>query len=740
MTTINITNELSETVNAVPVNPDPASSLIKYVNVPGVNLQLLDSLIDVLAEPLDQAGASPLSTGLNFKDPVSLGSSKPELTISAAVTQSVNIYTKPGTNLLGSDPFGAGITVQADVDYMSLALGATVGLNLSGKDNDLTFGVNAGAGISAQFFRAFPTANGVKTVGVALGDLISHLVIPADLADIAVMGTDDIVTVSGTGSFGLSGGLSLSVTPNPLASPALPVVNQAVSVKASASLDLAGSFSVTGNYQIVVQKLSATSFEFGYYKSTGSQWDVSATLTGTASATLGSTDLIADLVEKITGKPEPKLQSFSNSGLTADELKQINDQLSAFYSTGLAASLKAEFSGSSSNGAVFLYRVDLSKLDASGSSAVHAALDGDLSQLTEMEAHADPQGILAPGITVIKSSMKTARERKSGITINLLGILNFGSVFDLMQNGETVFDPGTGELTINETVKGTSIKALLLPQAAQQLRRLRFNSILMTAAARVSGAVGSIQATSADVYFAQNASTNEHNVSDYLDAMIALGLETPAGKALDLAAFHGSGLSTCLIRVAFTDAACEAMFLTNGVPRKQSEYERIGRSVLSSLLLPPPGAPDADGYRRAVLDSDSIWSALDDTGNVAAFGTVPQLAGIKNDTVRLNVVGSDYITVSWWASNMAAAAKQLATVKSLVASGPTALNGNALSKQMEALRSRFAGVVANSQMHFDLPFGITALAAAAGSTAVPTGHVEMAGLTKDFARAMVAAA
>jgi hypothetical protein len=223
--------------------------------------------------------------------------------------------------------------------------------------------------------------------------------------------------------------------------------------------------------------------------------------------------------------------------------------------------------------------------------------------------------------------------------------------------------------------------------------------------------------------------------------MIAVGLTDLGIKQQLMSGFHGTGASTCLIRVEFSDAACAAMFLNGNQPREQEVYEVIGRRALENLLLPPPGvSPDSDRYRREVLASGSTWADLKSLGNPATFGTVlPQLA---HDVVRLNVVGSDYLTVMWWAESMASAARKLADVRAFVGqTDPDTLhNNNTFTKKRNDLQKHMARVVSHSEMHFGLPFGLVALCQAASSNAVPMGLITFGGLTRRFALAAHATA
>ncbi|HEY7391562.1 MAG TPA: hypothetical protein VH640_23810 [Bryobacteraceae bacterium] len=736
MPTINITDQLGADID-ISAQPETGSLLEKYLPAPVAKFVLQHDPVAALEQPLASADKTSLSLGFHFSDDFVLGSGKPGVTIAAQETQAVNVNANAGANLFGDDdPFGAGITVDAGAGYLSLALNGTIDPEVSVEESGITFGFNPSTGMGIEFFKRFPLNGPKPTVAEALGDVISGMVLPADVSDLGHLKPGDIAIVTGTGSFKVSGDMTLSAVPNPLASVTLPLVNQAISLQGGPSIDLAADFTISGEHRIMARKISDSALELGYYRKRGEEWSVSATATAGVGASFGKTELIEKLITAISPKADDELEKLANGALTEDQIKQTHDQIAASISHALEVSLKAEFSASDTGEAAFLYQIGMGELDETGSQAVQAALDGDLSGLTRLERNDKGDGVIAPGITMLRSSLKNTRERKASLKINLVGLLNFGSVSELIAKGETVYEPVTGELTINETVSGTSIQALVLPQSQEQLRKLRFHSLLVTTAYRASRAVSSIEVTSSDIYFAFNANTNEHTMSDYLDGMIAVGLIDAAGKAQLMTGFHSTGTSTCLIRVEFSDAACEAMFLNNGTPREQPEYEAIGRRTLQKLLFPPPGdSIDADAYRRNAL-TEPVWSQLKKLGNPAKFASaLPELA---DDSLRLSVVGSDYAAITWWAESMASAAPKLAAVRAFVGQAdPGTLRGDTMFQKLrDDLQQHMAQVVAISKLHFNLPLGLAALHEAALPNAVATGRIGSAALTKEFLKAV----
>jgi hypothetical protein len=451
-------------------------------------------------------------------------------------------------------------------------------------------------------------------------------------------------------------------------------------------------------------------------------------------AAAGGTDLLAQLIAGLTGKTEADAAQLIAGGLSASEKKQIQAAIASSVDHSLKASLDLEFSSSNTDDAAFLYRIDTAALDMQSSSAVHAALDGDLSQLTALERNDDGHGGIASGVTMLRSSFKNVRDNKSSLKVNLLGLLNFSSVFELIQKSEVVFEPITGDLTINETVSGTSIATLLLPAAQDKLRKIKFDSLVVTTAYRASRAVSTMEATSSDVYFAFSNNTSGQTMSDYLDGLMGLGLINLGLKKQLMASFHAGGASTCLLRAEFGDSACGAMFLNQaGSPRLQPDYELIGRNAMQTLLLPVSDQNDINKYRREILANDNLWAELKAAGQ-PSFGQV--LPALANDAVRLNVVRSDYSVVMWWARSMASTAQRLAAMRSFIGSAdPATLQGNNTFRALRNdLQKHMAGVVANSGLQFGLPFGLVSLYQAALPLGVPSAIIVSDSLTRLFAR------
>ena len=192
-----------------------------------------------------------------------------------------------------------------------------------------------------------------------------------------------------------------------------------------------------------------------------------------------------------------------------------------------------------------------------------------------------------------------------------------------------------------------------------------FESLLVTAAYKASGAVEAFNLTSQSFHFALNQNTNVGVMTDYLNWLVALNLITASDKQQLLAGFHGQGLSTCLLRTTLTDAQCRSMFFDEqGNLRPEAYYLDFGRRAMMALLNDKVGP--FDQYRYALLDQQ--WQQALETG---ASPQLAQVAGITtanpNYQAILSQLIGDVYDITWWASGMVDAGKQLQSMITFLA-------------------------------------------------------------------------
>jgi hypothetical protein len=348
--------------------------------------------------------------------------------------------------------------------------------------------------------------------------------------------------------------------------------------------------------------------------------------------------------------------------------------------------------------------------------AVHRALEGDLSKLTALEAGIQADGSIAAGVKVITSVFSTSVKKEVSFKINLLGLVNVLSLSDLVRGSKVIQDPVSGDLTIADSASGTQIQAIVEPPKRQErLRKAMFESLLVTAAYKASGAVEAFDLTSQSFHFALNQNTNLGVMTDYLNWLMALNLISASDKQQLLASFHAQGFSTCLLRTTLTDAQCRSMFFDeqNNL-RPEAYYLDYGRRAMMALLNDK--VEPFDQYRYTLLSQQ--WQRALNTGPSPALA---QVAGITTDNPNYQPILSqligDVYDITWWASSMVDAGKQLQSMITFLAGrDPVSLrNDHAFAIERADLQNKMAKVIGRSKTRFEEPWGLVSLFWAAGS-------------------------
>jgi hypothetical protein len=204
-------------------------------------------------------------------------------------------------------------------------------------------------------------------------------------------------------------------------------------------------------------------------------------------------------------------------------------------------------------------------------------------------------------------------------------------------------------------------------------------------------------------------------MTDYLNWLVALGLISGNDKQQLLGSFPGQGFSTCLLRTAMSDAQCRSMFFDDqGNLRPEAYYLDCGRRAMIALLNAQ--TEPFDQYRYALLDQQ--WPQALETG------PSPQLAQVAGITIAdsnyqaiLSQLMGDVYDITWWASGMVQAGKELqAMITFLAGRDPVSLrNDHAFDMQRASLQKKMAKVIGGSKTRFEEPWGMVSLYWAAGS-------------------------
>jgi hypothetical protein len=711
MPKIQVTDQLDKPVEAIIIDLTGPSCLVKYLKTDVLRLAVLADFLAKKDSILSQAATKPIQFQEKAQHEFQLGNTKPEIDVTPAAQVTIRVNASPGTNLFDGDPFHAPAKVPDHTGYVSVGFQGSLDLGVSGSDGDLTFGFDRTATVNLEYLKAFPLAAGEPTLGEALGRTLSSYVIPADVSDLDALGINDIATVSGQGSLKVSSGVKVTASPNPLASVSLPLGAGAIAVKAGATAGLSASFTISGSYQLRARRKDADTIELSFLRERGTTWKADLSASAGITAKLGDTDLIAEVLGAISTDPTGDKKLLGD--LRPAEIKTLYDAIKGGLDHSLQASLDTVLSALTDDQATFQYEIQPARLSPGASVAVHKALDGDLSLLTGMEENIQDGGILAPGVKMLNSVLSESRKRGVTLKINLLGILNYLTVAELVRNSEILTDAVTGDVTIKETVTGNSITAVVEPLARNEaLRKAIFDSVLATTTYRAGKAVALPDLSCEQMHFALNQNTNQQIMGDYLSWFIALKLLTAQDKATMLSQFTDGGPSTCVLRTSFEDADCAAMFFDErGNLRLEPYYLEIGRQALRALLDPEHQA--IDRLRYQIVD-DALWpKAL----GIGANRNLGPLVGLSTADDQVVYLIGDVKVITDWAKAMVQAGALVQDVRAFVgdSDATTLFQNNEFKKKRDALQKKLAAMVKASTTRFDEPWGMVCLFWAGGS-------------------------
>ncbi|HXO35427.1 MAG TPA: hypothetical protein VN901_24060 [Candidatus Acidoferrales bacterium] len=712
MPDIQVTDQLDQPVQSIKIDLTHPSSLVKYLKTGLLHVAVLPDFLAKKDDTLSQAGKKPIQFQAKAGHKFQFGNTKPEIDVTPGAQATIRVNANPGTNLFDGDSFHTTAKVPDHSGYVSVGFQGSLDLGVSGSDGDLTFGFDRTNTISLEYLKAFLLDAAEPKLGDALGLTLSSYVIPADLSDLANLKINDIATVSGSGSLEVSGGVKVTVSPNPLASVDLPLGAGAVAVKAGVTAGLSASFTISGSYQIRTRRIDEDTIELSFLRESGTTLQADVSASAGIKAKLGDLDLIGTVVGAISTDPTGDKKLLAD--LRPAEVKTFHDAIKGGLDHSLQASLDVILSAATDDQAAFQYEIKSAQLSPEANAAVHKALDGDLSLLTSLEENIQAGGILAPGVKMLNSVLSKTRDRGITLKINLVGILNYLTVSELIRKSEILRDDVSGDITIKETVTGNSITAIVEPMARNEaLRKAIFDSLLATTTYRAGNAVALPNLSCEQMHFAVNQNTNQQIMGNYLNWFVALDLIAMPEKKAILAGFIDGGGSTCLLRTSFTDADCSAMFFDgHGALRLAPYYLESGRLAMRALLDPQHLAIDELRYK--IVD-DNLWPKV--VNEIGASPALGPLVGISQDDPRAGVLRGDVFVITEWAKAMVAAGTLVQDVKVFVGKSnlKTLYENNDFKAKRDRLQKQLAAMVKVSTIRFDEPWGMVSLFWAAGS-------------------------
>ena len=705
MPDIQVTDQLDKPVESVTIDPAHPSSLIKYAQTEVLHLAVFPDFLERKDLLLSQAATKPIQFKAKAANKFQIGNSKPELCITPDLQAVIDVNATPGKENTG---------------YVALDFEGKLDYGVSGSDGDLTFGLEASSTAKLQYSKAFPLGSGELTLGAAFGQTLSSFVIPANLADVQSLSVNDSATVSGEGSLKVSSSVTVTVIPNPLASVDLPLSElpmgnlasgfSKLSATGGPAFKVSADFIIRGSYEVKARRKDANTIELSFSPGHGTTLEADFSASAGIAAKVGGDDLIAAVIGAISTDPPKDTKELDS--LSPSERDALADGIKRGLDRNLQACVSEVLSASTDDKATFHYEIQPAKLSVDASVAIQHALRGDLRQLTAMEANMQ-HGVLAPGVTLLQSVLSETCKRNVAFKLNLLGMLNYVSVSDLIRNSEVLTDDITGDVTIKETVTGNRISALTnLLDRHNALRKAMFDSVVATTCYRASKAVSMPGLNCEQVHFAVANNTTRQTMGNYLNWFVALNLLSAPDKQTSLTSFAGDGQSTCVLRTSFADNDCTAMFFDqNGNLHETPFYVEIGRQALMALV---DAQDNPNNQLRKQILSDALWpQAL----QIGASNELASLVGLSPSDARVVYLTGDVDVITSWAQAMSEAGTLIQQVRTFVgdADPATLLKNAEFNNKRAALQKKLSAMVRASKVRFDQPWGMVCLYQSAGA-------------------------
>jgi len=423
--------------------------------------------------------------------------------------------------------------------------------------------------------------------------------------------------------------------------------NFSLNVAPSATAKIAGSLAVTGDLLVRSHKLSDVLLRLGVYKKQGSTLSASLTASAGVGVQGGGTELLGAVLNAALPPVD-----VANTGMPPELAKALNGVIKDSVDRSISIGLNATCSASTTHEAAILYEIRLDQGDpAKTDLALSAALRGDWTLLAILH-----------NATLIRDISVETKERKSTLSINLLGFYNAVSVTDYVSKC-TILRDDTGQLTILDALTSSRIAATSTPYAADahRLRTALAQDFITTASYIAVGTKLNLTLTlSQDFMDYSNFMSPQQLRNDLLLGSV-LKLFPQGAFDADLSRSTPFPHARVSCGVKYDNAAVLSIFFKDAAlrtPRSRDEIESVGRTAMAALLDP---SNQINAARIQILLNDGAWAAMDDDGNTASFGLLPQLRGLN--VTEVNDVGVDWVSIRWWADSISKVAPHLAKTR-----------------------------------------------------------------------------
>ncbi len=685
---------------------------------------LRSDILGVLNQPLDQVQINSLCLGFNFEPSFSVDGGAATFKAGGSMTGEIDLIKPAGSGkpspLYLKDQFGTDIEMGSNY-YLALGFQLETAAAGSATPGAFCLKLNLSANSTAKLYLPFPKTSGTyPTLKSALEALLGAFILPSSVADILKLETGAVFAYDAQGTIGFQGTVDLLAAVNPTATPGLCTGFGPIAIKAGPSISVGGKFSFSGQFQVRIWRKSATVFQLGYYKKTGTSMSVSFDASAGIEASIGGFDIISEIYSLLgdSGKlDEPWLKTHVPDSVASE----VQTAYQAAVQTKLSIAIDAECDTSLTDQAAFSWNFDTALIEAGAQNAFSQAILGDISALIETDS-------LPAGITKAGSVLDHLKDSKHTFSFNFLGLFDHASVQESVLD-MTAKVSDDGQLVLTDKAHLTRLGADTTPLVkGDQLRKVFAEDCVATMgyAASFGSFVSELKVNYSYYDWQRSAQTADLD----LFVAIARGLGVP-NVVGDWSSVHDSGIpsqaASLLATLSYDGISANRLFLDqNANARTIQDLEAAARQA----TLATPGLSLSPVFLD-VLSQDDQWLQVRDHGSAQPF-----YAAIGAD--QINPPPWAIVAFSWtqhivqWAAAMHSTGHALQAVVQYLAAHPgiDPLHDPAFLKLRQTFASQLLSAINKAPLFRDsLGLMLVDRAAAPGTRNVA---ITYAGQTKSY--------
>ncbi|HTU49724.1 MAG TPA: hypothetical protein VMF56_03965 [Acidobacteriaceae bacterium] len=675
-------------------------------------------LFGELDKPLDQADLKSFSLGAEITSPDLISGKLVSLSIGGGANCAVSILTSTDGFVFGKDQFSPSIAIGSNEAWLGVEMDLIAKAKVSVSANAVGVSFEGDSKLTCSTFTRFSVPRlPLPSLRDACAAAFTNFSITESAAAIRgqLLGTANQTDVGGSVTAKLT--LKQPYNLNALASANLPF-NATASITPSVTLQISGSIIMTGEFIFRSYKKADNIVEIGVYKKRGTTLAASFTAGAGIGGDIGDDDILGALLNKALPGVD-----VAAAGITGDNAKALNKVIKNGIDRSLSAQLNVTCSAAFTDEAAVVYEVQLDGGDAAKTdSALTLALQADWTAIDAL-----------PNAHRIRNIVVDTAEKKSSITLNLFGIYSATSVTDYVKSCTILLDE-SGQVSIIDKLETSRIAAVSLPFASdsEKLRTALMQDFVATATYAVVAGKLNLHLSVMQTYLDYQRNMSRNEMTQNIKLGYQLGIIPQGSLDAVLSATQSFPHALVSATVSYATPAILAMYFSDTgalKPRTQDELEQIGRDTMRAFLNP---SDPVDAARIAVLSNSAAWVAMDESGDTATFGQILELQHLNQ--VQLAVVGSDWVSIRWWADVFTKVAPALRDTMAALAKAPAAnpAQDPDFIKQRARLANALGAVTRKTNAAFVHGWGEAVIFALSGKAGTAAMDISWSGFKKHY--------